>query len=190
MIFFKGANLKYVFLTSLLFASLFSVSCVSMPGDVRYSESKAEGTKELAVDLGWVASNGMKVGVFKNSEMEKDKATLEVCLYSNTIGTEGSLLINIDGDKTIFKSFDKLSLIDKDTGNQTCFKKRYGVTLSYLQKMVAGKSVWLKANTNNGTYIEGEFSKDGLTTAKTGFIKFLSQINMATGEILDKPAAK
>lgn len=165
----------------------FVISCASMPGDVSYSESKTDGVKELSVDPGWLKGAYVKLGVYKTSKMDKDKATI-VVLSNNTIGFDDSLLINIDGEKTAFKSFDKISLMEKDIADKIWFKKRYDVNLSFLQKMLSGKDVWIKLTGQNGTYAEGEF-KDEPMSARRGVAKFLLQVN-SKGEILSKSPQK
>lgn len=157
-----------------------------MPGGLHYTESKVDGIKELSVDPGWLYNVWVKMGLHKNSKMQKDEAILSVCIYSDTIGLNESLTISIDKENTSFKSIDTTSLIETDSNHRSCFKKRYYVKLSYIQKMVSGKNVWVKVTTNNGTYVEGEFT-DGMTTAKRGFTKFLSQVDLSTGEIFAKP---
>lgn len=180
--------MKNMFFVAIAMLSAFLVSCVSMPGDVSYTESKTDGTKQISVDPGWLKDAYIRLGVYKTSKMDKDSAVIIV--YSdNTIGFDDSLFINVDGEKTAFKSLDKISLLETDATNKRWFKKRYDVKLKLLQKMISGKNVWVKLSSQNGNYVEGEFS-DGPTTARRGFAKFLAQIDFATGEILAHPKQK
>lgn len=155
----------------LLLITSFLTACASMPGEVTTLESKVEGTTETSVNPGWLPDSLIKLGAVKDSKMKANEALLIVDTKVDTIQTKDGLVINIDGQKTTFSSIDRLS--DFKDG---FFRKRFLVTTDYLKKMVDGKSVWVRINGNGQNAVEGEFSKDGMTTARPGFKKFLTAI--------------
>lgn len=163
--------MKFIFI---ILATMFTSGCLmaGMPGDLTVAESKVEGTKELSVSPGWLPGSWIKMGVYRNTKMLPDEAILVLEVQSMTIMSKDGLTINIDGEKTNFSSIDALSDM-----HQGFFSKRFPVKLDYLKKIVAGKSVWVRINGNGSQYSEGEFSKDGLTTARPGFKKFLEKYN-------------
>jgi hypothetical protein len=157
----------------LLIFGLALTGCISMPGDLTTTESKVEGSTEVAVIPGWLPNSLIKLGVYHDSKMKPDQAVLEVQTSIDTIQSKEGLVINIDGEKTTLSSFDTLSDL-----NQGFFTKRFLVKLDLMKKMVDGKSVWVRVNGNGQNAIEGEFSRDGTTTARPGFRKFLAALKM------------
>lgn len=145
------------------------VACASMPGAVKLYESKTDDIKHLEMEPGWVGP--IKVGLHKTNK--SDVVYLDVYVRGATVATKDGLTINIDGQKQTFSSVDDLSDLDQNS----FFHKRFVVKPDLVKRMVDGKSVWIKANHNGQTYEEGDFSKGGPTTARDGFIKFLSELD-------------
>jgi hypothetical protein len=142
-----------------------------MPGGLSTTESKVEGTTEISVIPGWIPGSDMKLGVYRNNKMNKDEAVLVVQTKLMTVQSKDGLSISIDGVKSNFSSEDQLSDL-----SEGYFSKRFTVKIDYIRRMVSGKSVWVRVNGNGSTYAEGEFSREGYTTAKPGFKKFLEKI--------------
>lgn len=155
----------------LILALLTLTGCATMPGGVTQYESKAEGIKHLYMEPGWVGA-GIKLGLHRTTEMPKDEVYFVVLTKLKAAQVKDGLIVNIDGEKTTFSAVDQIS----DIAEHGFLEKRFKVSSEFIKKMVAGKSVWVRVNHIGNSYYEGEFSKSGYTTAKDGFVKYLTEL--------------
>lgn len=145
-----------------------------MPGEVATYESKTDNSKQVSMKPGFLPGySGIKLGLFKTSNMKPDEVYIEVATSGDIPATKDGLTINIDGTKTVYSSIDTLT----DIGSDHYFVKRYPATMDLVRQMVAGKSVWVKVNYNGQSMSEGEFSIDQMSSAKRGFTKFLVEVD-------------
>jgi hypothetical protein len=143
---------------------------MTMPGGVTNYEGKTDGVSHMELEPGWLNFT-TKLGLHKSSTMPKDEATLIVAVKGATASTKDGVTINVDGKKTVLSAIDDLS----DMDSNGFFRKRYPIKVALIREMVNGKSVWVKINHTGQTYSEGEFSKGGSMSAKTGFTEFLAK---------------
>jgi hypothetical protein len=161
-----------------LLGFLFLTGCITMPSEVRTYESKADNTRHVDLEPGWLAKTmDLKMGLHRSSDMAPGTVTMVVMVRGNAVNTRDGLVINIDGKRTVLSAMDDLSDF-----NEGFFRKRFEVKMDLVRQMVAGKSVWVRVNHVGQTYEEGEFSQDNVGGAKRGFIKFLAQSDGINGK--------
>lgn len=173
----------FMMFSSISLVTLFLVSCATMniPGGIKVSESGFDKSKEIIVKPGWVG-NSIKLGLFKNSKMPKDQVFLSVVVIGAKLFSSGkNLKINIDGQKLEFEPIETTTTIETKSGassgniyipavNES--SKAYLVSMDFIDKLNKAKSAVVKVELQN-SYVEGEFSSGGYTTAKPGFQEFM-----------------
>ena len=139
------------------------------------SESKFDGRIEVSLEPGWLWSSKVKLGLFWNSDMDKDELIMRAVYGGAELIADGeSLHFNVDGELFHFESFDETTDLDIDSAG-TSSSKRYRVTRRFVEGLLEAERVVAKLDLDQ-TYAEGVL-KGGPTTAKSGMKKFLAKID-------------
>lgn len=97
--------------------SLAFAGCQTLPGGVQVSVSQFDGTKQIMMEPAWLYDSYIKLGLFKNSKMDKDEVELIATVKgAHGFAGEESLHINIDGDIINLASLDELTDIETSEG--------------------------------------------------------------------------
>jgi hypothetical protein len=179
-----------------LLISLFIVSligCAGMPGTPGYiskNVSTFDGTTELSMEPAWVCEGwsgcALKFSLYKNTKMPKDDVILIVIVQGAELISRGeSLHFKIDGELVNIQAIDQLTDIEAKSGYygsgmyippSNWSSKRYYVKLSFIEKIVNANEVLVKVDLQN-KYVEGIFSSDAPTTARSPFKRFLEKMS-------------
>jgi len=177
----------------ILVSSLTLTACASMglPGGVSVRQSDYDNTKLIYMNPGW-ANNDMggtlKIGARKNSKMLPNEAILIVRndVIGNFSFSQPNLFIKIDGEET------KLSPIERTTeitlASQTDpahSSQEYSVDMAFIKKMLSAKDVKFKLNLEGNYFVEGSLWRDGWSTAKSGLIDFVANVERELGQHAD-----
>jgi len=161
------------------------VSSSTIPGSISENISNYDGTKELSIEPAWLYDSSIKLGLLKNTKMEKDDIVLiAVVKGTHLINSGESLHIRIDKKFFNFSSIDSMTDIKMTEGAYSGIyippsnwsSKRYIITKAFLEKLINANDAWVKIELSK-TYVEGRFSSDALTTARPAFKKFYEKIN-------------
>ena len=168
---------------------LILASCISsstIPGNINESISNYDGTKEVSIEPAWLYDSSIKLGLVKNTKMEKNDIVLTAVVKGTHLISSGeSLHIRIDKKFFNFSSIDSMTDIKTTKGAygsgiyippSNWSSKRYIITKAFLKKLINANDAWVKIELSK-TYVEGRFSSNALTTAKPAFIKFYNKIN-------------
>jgi len=161
-------------------------SMVALPGSISENISNYDGTKEISIEPAWLYNSSIKLGLFKNTKMEKDDIVLiTVVKGTHLIDSGESLHIKIDGESFDFASIDSMTDIETTEGfygsgisipPSNWSSKRYLITKAFLKKLINANEVWVKIELSK-TYVEGRFSSNAPTTARPAFKKFNEKIS-------------
>lgn len=170
----------------LVLCTLLLSACVTMPSDVKYNYSNSTKSKEVYMKPGNlfndkdIMSYTLRLGLYKTSLMDDNSLvmTVQVPGLENIQG----LMINIDGVQTNLKPIDSLTSHEYIKGNSQSVgesesSKRFETTISFVQKMMNSKEVWVRVDVSKN-YVEANFfkHKDTSYTAYVGFKKFFNQL--------------
>jgi len=160
--------------------------CATLPGTIKESVSGFDKATEITMEPAWVGNGltGFKLGLFRSSRMEPDKAILTayaIGAYNFDYGE--SLHFNVDGEIISFKSIDSLTKIEMVPGEYNSVyssapynlsSKRYEITKDFIKRLLDAKEVWGKISLSQ-TYVEAKFSVSVPMGAKNGFKKFYAK---------------
>lgn len=162
--------------------------CATLPGSISERVSGFDKTKEIKMEPAWVATSfsdgSIKLGLYKTSKMDADKAILVVVVKGAVnFPPRESLQFNIDGNIVTFESIDTMTNIETEEGmyNSVAYipalnwsSKRYEVTKDLIEKLINSKEVWVKVSLSR-EYLESKFSVDVPMGARTSFRKFYNK---------------
>lgn len=165
--------------------------CMTMPGDLIESKSEFDGATEISVIPAHLPAAGDKfasfvsMGLYRRSTMPQDEIILEVVSgIAESFAQGESLHFRIDGEKVSLKSFDELTDFGVTSGfaggghyvpPRSFSSKRYRIDRVFLERLLGAKQVLVRLDLRRG-YLEGEFSKDGPTTARPAFREFFKRV--------------
>ena len=165
------------------------MGCVSMdmPGNISERVSGFDKTKEIVMEPAWLISDSspVKLGLYKTSKMDTDKAVLTVVVKgAYNFSDKESLLINIDGNILTLEPIDLVTNLQLDSGVYNSVasippanwsSKRYEITKDLIKRLIEGKEVWFKVNLSKD-YAEGRFSQDNPMSARPAFKDFYKKV--------------
>lgn len=157
--------------------------CATLPGSINECVSGFDKTAEIKMEPAWVGNsfsdNPIKLGLYKTSKMDADKAILTVIVQgAYNFALKESLKFNIDGNIVSFDSVDAITNVEPDIGQYfSCnwSSKRYEVTKDLIKQLIGAKEVWVKVNLIR-EYFEAKFSVDGPMVARPSFRKFYNKV--------------
>lgn len=177
---------KRFFLYFLLLSLFVLASCGSgSPGAISKTTSSFDGTKELIMEPAWLYDSTIKLALFKNSKMPKDKLILTAVVRgAHIFADDPSLHFIIDGEIVSLKSIDRLTDINTSEGvvgagfyvaPSNWSSNDYLVDLSFVERLLDAENVGVRLDLRK-IYAEGVFSSDAPITARPAFRKFLEML--------------
>lgn len=159
---------------------------MGMPGSISERVSGFDNTKEIVMEPAGVFRSFteaylIKLGLYKTSKMNENDAVLVVLVKgAHSFADKESLQFNIDGEMVSLESIDLLTDIETKEGSEYFSvynesSKRYTISKDLIQMLINAKSVWVKVNLSKD-YLEGEFSKDSIASARPAFRKFYTKV--------------
>lgn len=178
----KEIDVKKLYLSLLILLS----GCASdLPTYVQDLKSPFDGDRELSVSPGFVReNNGALAGApFNLGAAWLEKRPEEIQIEAEVTGEiinlsrVDGLQFNIDGEKVSLSSPSALTThkVDKYLSKSS---RIYIADIELLDKLLGGSEVKVKL-VGDGGYRVGDFSVDGLHTAKSGFLKLQEALNKA-----------
>ena len=161
-----------------------------LPGKIKTRTSKYDQAVELSMEPAWVGSmSPLKMGLFWRSSMPENDLLLTVVVKgAHSFGDGEPLHFKVDGEFHHFSAVDVVTDIKATEGfyapgfpvisGSNWSSKRFVVTREFVDSILKAKSVVVRVDLAT-EYVEAVFSKDGPTTARPAFRKFVAKL---TGE--------
>jgi len=172
---------------SLIITILACASMPGMPGYIRESISKFDGSKQISMEPAWLYNSPIKLALFKNTKMPDSTVMLiAVVTGAHNFARGKSLHLNIDGNIESYASIDDFTDIETTSGyygssigvyipGSNWSSKRYIVSKEVIYRLINAKDAWVKIDLSK-EYVEGRFSSDAPTTARPAFREFYRRI--------------